>query len=83
MKTTIKELAELILDVMGSNLKIKYEPGGMTFVKNRIGNPAKAKEEIGFVAGIPLHQGLKDLIDWRNDHKAEVERRRRVAGIAN
>ena len=30
--TTIKELAELILDITGSNLSIQYEPGGKSLV---------------------------------------------------
>lgn len=81
VKTTIKELAELILEVTGSDLKIQYEPGGMTFVKNRVGSPKKAEAEIGFKAGIDLRSGLKKLIEWRNSHKEEVARRRRDAGL--
>ena len=81
IKTTIKELAELLLEIAGSDLEIQYEPAGMTFVKNRIGCPVKAKKEIGFEAKIELRQGLLDLIEWRNSHKVEVERRRREAGI--
>lgn len=81
IKTTIKELAELILEITGSDLDIQYEPGGMTFVKNRIGSPDKAAEEIGFQARIGLEEGLNELIKWRDSHKAEVERRRRDAGI--
>ena len=81
IRTTIKELAELLLEITNSDLSIQYEPAGMTFVKNRIGCPVKAKKEIGFEAKIELRQGLLDLIEWRNSHKAEVERRRREAGI--
>ena len=81
IKTTIKELAELLLEITGSDLEIQYEPAGMTFVKNRIGCPIKAKKEIGFEAKIELRQGLLDLIEWRNSHKAEVKRRRQEAGI--
>jgi UDP-glucose 4-epimerase len=83
IRTTIKELAEMILEVTGSDLKIQYEPGGLTFVKNRIGSPVKAETEIGFQAKIGLREGLKQLIEWRNNHKAEVERRRREVGITN
>jgi len=81
VKTTIKELAELILEVTGSDQKIQYEPGGMTFVKNRIGSAVKAEKEIGFKASIDLCEGLKQLIEWRSVHKEEVARRRREAGI--
>ncbi len=81
IKTTIKELVELILDVTGSDLKIQYEPAGQTFVKNRVGCPKKAAEEIGFVANVELREGLKKLIEWRNNHKSEVVSRRKAAGI--
>ena len=81
IKTTIKELAELILKITGSDFQIQYESGGMTFVKNRIGYAKKAEDEIGFKAGVELREGLENLISWRNSHKAEVAKRRRDAGI--
>ena len=79
IKTTIKELAELILKITGSDLRIQYEPGGMTFVKNRVGDAIKAKDEIGFRAQVGLQEGLERLIAWRNSHKEEVAERRRAA----
>lgn len=81
LRTTIKELAELILEVTGSHLQIQYEPGGMTFVKNRIGSPVRAVEEIGFSATVELREGLERLIEWRDSHKEAVAQRRRRAGI--
>ncbi|NNM01025.1 MAG: NAD-dependent epimerase/dehydratase family protein, partial [Gammaproteobacteria bacterium] len=82
LRTTIKELAELILETTGSDLEIEYQPAGMTFVKNRIGSPVKAREDLGFDARVALRDGLEQLIEWRNSHKSEVERRRREAGIS-
>ena len=76
IRTTIKELAELLLEITGSTQGIQYEPAGMTFVKNRIGCPVKARDEICFEAKIELRQGLIDLIEWRKNHKFEVEQRR-------
>ena len=80
IKTTIKDLAELILEVTGSPLEIRYEPAGLTFVKNRVGSTEKAEAEIGFQADVPLREGLKKLIEWRTAHKEEVEIRRLKAG---
>lgn len=77
VRTTIKELTELILQVTGADLPIQYEPGGMTFVKNRVGCPRKAREQLGFEAKTGLSEGIRQLIQWRNDHKDEVSRRRR------
>ncbi|MFQ5468986.1 MAG: NAD-dependent epimerase/dehydratase family protein [Gammaproteobacteria bacterium] len=76
IKTTIKELAELLLEITGTDLSIQYEPGGMTFVKNRIGSPEKADNEIGFKAKVELRMGLEELIKWRDAHKEEVDKRR-------
>ncbi len=80
-RTTIRELAELILQLTGSDRAIQYEPGGMTFVRNRVGCPKKAAAELGFRAKVSLDDGLRRLIEWRRQHQAEVERRRREAGI--
>jgi UDP-glucose 4-epimerase len=82
IKTSIKQLAERILKVTGSNLEIEYKPGGLTFVKNRVGCPKKAEAEIGFKYEKELDEGLRLLIEWRDAHKADVARRRRQAGIA-
>jgi len=81
VRTTIKELAELLLEITGSTQEIQYEPAGMTFVQNRIGCPVKARDEIGFEAKIELREGLIDLVEWRKNHKSEVEKRRNEAGI--
>lgn len=79
VKTSIKELAELLLELTGSDMEIEYKPGGLTFVKNRVGCPEKAEKEIGFKASKDLRKGLLELIEWRKNHKEAVERRRRKA----
>lgn len=64
--TTIREIAELLLDITGSDLGINFEPAGQTFVTKRIGGTEKAKRELGFEATIDLASGLRKLIAWRN-----------------
>jgi len=46
-------------------------------VKNRIGSPKNAAKDLGFTATIDLFEGLKKLINWRNNHILEVESRRK------
>lgn len=75
-RTSIKELAERLLDLTKSELQIQYEPQGQTFVKNRIGSAVLAKNEIGFTAQMNLDDGLRALIAWRADHQAAVAQRR-------
>ena len=77
-QTSIKELAEKILALTGSDLQIQYEPSGQTFVSNRIGCPKKAIEQIGFKTTIELEEGLKELIAWRDAHIEQVEQRRKL-----
>ena len=78
-RTTLKALAEKLLNLTGCNKEIKYaDRSQATLVRNRIGSPKKAMAEIGFTADIDLDDGLKRLIDWRASHKSEVEVRRKA-----
>lgn len=81
-RTSLKELAEMIIEITGCQQPIKFAPRSQaTLVRNRIGCPKWASEEIGFTAGIDLRKGLRRLIEWRATHKAEVEARRRAVGL--
>lgn len=81
-RTSLKELAELILEVTCSERPINYAPRSQaTFVRNRIGSPQRASAEIGFTARRDLREGLEQLIQWRSSHKAEVASRRRAVGL--
>jgi UDP-glucose 4-epimerase len=71
VKTSIKELTQVLLKLYGSNQSIKYEPAGKTFVTNRIGSTEKAEAELGFRAATQLEKGLKKLIEWRKQHKSK------------
>jgi UDP-glucose 4-epimerase len=80
IKTSIKELAELLLRLSGrEDLGVQYEPAGQTFVTNRVGCPKAAERDIGFKWSIELEDGMQSLIDWRNSHKDAVTRRQRAA----
>jgi UDP-glucose 4-epimerase len=81
-RTSLKELAEKLLNLTGCNKEIQYAPRSQaTLVKNRIGSPVKASKEINFTADIDLDEGLRRLIEWRAAHKAEVEARRKEVGL--
>ncbi len=81
-RTSLKELAEMLLELTGCTKPINYEPRSQaTLVRNRIGCPKRASAEIAFTAGIDLMDGLNRLIEWRRDHKTEVEARRRAVGL--
>lgn len=76
-RTSLKEIAEKLLALTGSNQPVKYAPRSQaTLVRNRIGSPKRAATDLGFEAGIRLDDGLKRLIVWRTSHKEEVAQRR-------
>ena len=77
IKTSIKELTELILKITESDLPIQYEPAGQTFVTNRVGDQNRALQDLAFEWTVDLEEGLRRLIQWRQSHIQEVERRRR------
>lgn len=79
-RTSLKELAEILLHLTGCNQPIQYkERSQATLVRNRIGCPKRASEEIGFTAEVPLEAGLQALIEWRRNHITALERRRAKA----
>lgn len=69
-KTTLKELAEILIRLTGAECDIEYKARtGNTMVKNRIGCTNKARTEIGFCSKIELEDGLERLIEWRKRHR--------------
>ncbi len=81
IKTSIKELTELILKITGSDLPIQYEPAGQTFVTNRIGDIGAAETDLDFRWSVDLEEGLTRLVEWRKGHLNEVEKRRKEVGL--
>ena len=74
--TSIKELAELLLCLTGTDLQIEYKPSGQTFVTNRIGSIVAAERDLGFLWQVDLEQGMRRLIEWRKADAQAVQDRR-------
>jgi UDP-glucose 4-epimerase len=76
-RTSLKTLAEMLLNLTGCNQPVQYAPRSQaTLVRNRIGCPKRAKADLGFEAKVSLEEGLRELIAWRKSHMAEVAARR-------
>ena len=81
-RTSLKELAEMVIALTRCKHPIKYAPRSQaTLVRNRIGSPKRASTEIDFTAKVELQEGLARLIAWRASHKEEVVTRRVAAGF--
>lgn len=72
LRTSIKELVDMIIELTQFRLAPRYEPAGLTFVKNRIGSPKRAEAELGFSSQVGLRDGLLKLMTWRAEQKRRV-----------
>jgi UDP-glucose 4-epimerase len=65
VETSLNELAQTLLAVMGSNLDVEYGPARtVNAVSRRLGDTTKAERMLGFRADIGLEEGLGRLVDW-------------------
>jgi UDP-glucose 4-epimerase len=64
-ETSLLELANLLIDVMGSDASIEYGPErSVNKVPRRLADTTLARERLGFHAEIDLEDGLRRLVDW-------------------
>ncbi|MHB8671186.1 MAG: NAD-dependent epimerase/dehydratase family protein [Acidimicrobiales bacterium] len=75
IRTSIAELADLLIEITGTDVGVRHEPAGVTYVRNRIGDPRRAREDLGFESKLLLPEGLRSLVEWRSDHQSEVAAR--------
>lgn len=62
---TTKMLARAVLNAVGSVTDIRTQPNMPTALRRRLVDVSRAKEELGFVAQIPLARGVQDVVDYR------------------
>lgn len=65
VKTTIDELVAQLISITGTNLKPEYRPQEQMFVTQRVGSTEKAEKMLDFQAKITLDQGLRSVVEWR------------------
>src|SRR5690606_16804580 len=61
---TIKQLAELVIELSGSLSTIKYGPAPLDDPQRRRPDITLAKDKLGWEPTIPLREGLAKTIDW-------------------
>jgi UDP-glucose 4-epimerase len=73
-KTTINELVQMLLEIKGSKLKPEYRPQEHIFVTHRLGSTEKAERLLGFKATVPLTEGLRSVVAWRDRDRQELRK---------
>ena len=70
-ETSLLELAQMLLAVMGSDLAVEHGPpraaGGVT---RRLADTSRARDELGFEAEVDLEEGLARLVEWWKGERA-------------
>ena len=74
VETSLKELAQTLLKVMGSSLGVEHGPERkVNAVSRRLADTAKARRMLGFETKVDLEQGLRELVAWwREDRKRQT-----------
>jgi UDP-glucose 4-epimerase len=72
VKTTINELVMMLLKITGSDLQPEYRPQEQMFVTHRVGSTEKADRQLGFRARVPLEEGLRSVVEWRQRDQQTV-----------
>jgi GDP-L-fucose synthase len=69
---SIRELAELIADVVGFNGQIVWDSSMPNGQPRRSVDATRARELFGFEARTPLREGLERTVAWYREHAATV-----------
>lgn len=80
-ETSLLELAEMLLKVMGSDLHVEFGPErGVNNVVRRLADTSSAERDLGFTATTDLEQGLRELVEWWRPLRQEIASGRELRG---
>jgi UDP-glucose 4-epimerase len=72
-ETSLNELADALLRVMGSNLRPEYGPERkVNPVSRRLADTTKAERVLGFKAEVDLDEGLRRLVAWWQANRSAI-----------
>ena len=69
---TIKQIAETVQELVG-NTEIVYKPARPGDFGSKIVASVRAREELGWTASTPFHDGVRRYVDWRREQSAATE----------
>ena len=79
VETSLLDLAEGLLRVMGSDLGVEHGPErAVNGVPRRLADTSAAKRDLGFEATIGIDEGLRQLVEWWRPLRDEVAAARAV-----
>ena len=80
VETSLGGLAETLLAVMGSDLRVEFGPERAAHgVRRRLADTRAAARDLGFRAQTPLDEGLRRLVEWWRPLREEIAAARVMA----
>ena len=77
VETSLRDLAETLLRVMGSSQEIEFGPERpVNKVSRRLADTSAAARDLGYKAEISLEQGLQGLVQWWRSERALADETR-------
>jgi UDP-glucose 4-epimerase len=65
VETSLLELAQLLVGVMGADLEVEFGPErAVNKVSRRLADTSRARDALGFEAQTSIEEGLTGLVDW-------------------
>jgi UDP-glucose 4-epimerase len=75
VETSLLELAQKLLDAMGSDLSVEFGPErAVNKVPRRLADTSLAEERLGFKAEVGVDEGLRRLVEWWRLERSEEPR---------
>ena len=72
-ETSLLQLAEALLEAMDSELSVEHGPErAVNGVTRRLADTSAAASDLGFTAGVPLSEGLRELVEWWRPLREEI-----------
>ncbi len=79
-ETSLLELAQALLRVMGSDLHVEHGPDrAVNGVVRRLADVSAARRDLGFTAEVGLEAGLRELVEWWQPLRDEIAAGRAVS----
>lgn len=71
-ETSLNQLADILLGVMGSAIRPEHRPQrSVNPVQRRLADVTRARQMLGFTASVPLNEGVRALVAWWQEERAE------------
>lgn len=63
-KMTVNELARELMNIIGKEVDINYQPPRPGDIKHSLADSSKAKRSFGFDPNVSIEEGLKETVSW-------------------